>query len=129
MRSSSAVEARPVRTLLNSVRVCSIDPSIRRWQSARKSSIAATAHLPFAVVVTIVARSRDDGADPLTRGDAHDVPVRELEHVDRNAVVHAQRERRRVHHPEAALDRLEVRQLGQELRVGVGPRVAVVDAR
>src|ERR671924_1292573 len=40
MRSRSAGDARPVRTLLNSCRVLSIDLSMRRVASARKSSIA-----------------------------------------------------------------------------------------
>ena len=45
MRSSSAAEARPVRTLLNSLRVCSVDVSIRRFASVRNSSIEATSVL------------------------------------------------------------------------------------
>ena len=52
----------------------------------------------------------------------------EAEDVDRQPVVHAQRERGRVHHLEAALDRLEVRELGQEPGAGVLVRVTVVDA-
>ena len=48
--------------------------------------------------------------------------------MDRQLVVHAQRERRRVHYLEAALDRLQVGEAGQELRVLVDARVAVVDA-
>ena len=56
------------------------------------------------------------------------LPCGELEDVDRQPVVHAERERRRVHHLEAALDRLEVRELGDEPRVRVLVRVAVVDA-
>ena len=54
--------------------------------------------------------------------------VGHVEDVDRQAVVHAQRERGRVHHPQAALDRLHVGDLGQELRVGDLRRVGVVDA-
>jgi len=42
-------------------------------------------------------------------------------------IVHAERERRRVHHLEAALDRLQVRDLGQELRVRIESRIPVVD--
>ena len=41
IRSRSAADARPVRTLLNSWRVLSIDLSMRRVASARNSSIAA----------------------------------------------------------------------------------------
>ena len=47
--------------------------------------------------------------------------------MDRQSVLHAERERRRVHHTESSLDRLEVGQRGQERCVGVGARVAVVD--
>ena len=50
--------------------------------------------------------------------------------MDRHAVVHAEAERRRVHDPETALDRLEVRDLGDELgrrvSLGVGAEDAVV---
>jgi hypothetical protein len=60
--------------------------------------------------------------------DSTDVSLLEGEHVDRQAVVHAERERRRVHHLEAALDRLEVRQLREQRGIWVDPRVAVQDA-
>ena len=48
--------------------------------------------------------------------------------MDRQVVVHAEGERGRIHHLEAALDRLEVRHLRQEARVRVVARIAVVDA-
>ena len=48
--------------------------------------------------------------------------------MDRERVLHAERERGRVHHAQAALDRLEMRQRRQERRVRVLLRVAVVDA-
>jgi hypothetical protein len=47
--------------------------------------------------------------------------------MDGEIVVHAERECRGVHHPEPSLDRLEVSDRRQELRVRAGPRIAVVD--
>src|ERR671918_2897289 len=120
MRSRSAGDARPVRTELNSWCVASIDLSIRRFASARNSSIAATS--------PSLLRGRDDRADALAPGDAADVPFRQAEDVDREPVVHAQRERRRVHDLEAPLDGLEVGELGEELRLRVLARIAVVHA-
>ena len=73
-------------------------------------------------------RGSDDRADALARGHPADVPLRELEDVDRQPVVHAQGECRRVHDLEAALDRLQMGQLGDELRGRVLVRVAVVHA-
>src|SRR5918995_5164095 len=119
-RSRSAGEARPVRIELNSWCVASIDLSIRLFASARKSSIAA--------IRAPSLGGTDDRADALARGDAPDVALRQLEHVDREPVVHAQREGGRVHHLEPALDRLEVRELGDELRGRILVRVPVVDA-
>ena len=68
------------------------------------------------------------GPDLLAGGDAPDVALGELEDVDRQVVLHAERERGRVHHAQPALDRLEVRERRQERRVRVVLRVAVVDA-
>ncbi len=51
-----------------------------------------------------------------------------VEDVDRQVVVHAERQRCRVHHPQAALDRLVVGDVRQEGRVSVLARVDVVDA-
>jgi hypothetical protein len=48
--------------------------------------------------------------------------------VDRERVLHAERQRGRIHHAQAALDRLQVRERGQEGGVGILVRVAVVDA-
>src|SRR5262245_2609702 len=119
MRSRSAGEARPVRIELNSWCVASMDLSIRLLASARKSSIAA---------MRPPSGCRDDRADALARGNAADFVPGQLEDEDREPVVHAQGECRRVHDLEAALDRLEVRQLGNEARIGILVRVAVVDA-
>src|SRR5581483_5773959 len=119
MRSRSAADARPVRTELKCSWVDSTDLSIRRVASWMNSSMLAMG--------LGSSGGRDDRADPLAGEDAADVAGLEAEDIDRQLVVHAQRERGRVHHLEAALDRLEVRQAGQELRVLVDARVAVVD--
>ena len=55
----------------------------------------------------------------LASGDTPDVARRELEHVDREVIVHAERERRRVHHLQPLLDRLQVGQLRDQLGVRV----------
>src|SRR3954451_4628050 len=119
MRSSSAADARPVRTVPNSVRACSTDFAMRVCASLISSSTVA---------MSALLRCLDDGADLLAGDDAGDVAFGELEHVDRELVVHAERERRGVHDLQAALDRFEMREPRQELRVRVGSRIAVVDA-
>src|SRR3954453_14527358 len=119
MRSSSAADARPVRTVPNSVRACSTDFCMRVCASLISSSTVA---------MYALLRCLDDRADLLAAGDAGDVAFGELEHVDRELFVHAERERCHVHHLQAALDCLEVGESRQELRVGVGSRIAVVDA-
>src|SRR6476469_10902210 len=120
MRSSSEAEARPVRTVLNSLCACSTDLPIRVSASPISSSTVA--------ISGVLLPCLDDGTDVLACNDTGDVAVRKLEDVDREPVVHAERERRRVHDLEAALDRLEMRKARQEARVGVDARVAVVDA-
>src|SRR6188474_2896784 len=119
MRSRSAGDARPVLIELNSWCVASMDLSIRLFASARKSSIAA---------MSPPSGGRDDRADALARGDAADVALGELEDEDRQSVVHAERERRRVHDLEAALDGLEVRERRDEPGCWVLVRVTVIDA-
>src|SRR5207244_674755 len=61
----------------------------------------------FAAVASSIGR--DDRPDLFAVDDARDVALGELEDVDREAVVHAERQRRRVHHLQPALDRLEMR--------------------
>src|SRR3954468_1817173 len=110
MRSSKAADARPVRTELNSPCAASSDRSMRRVASWRSSSIVAMGrNLP-------PRRRRDDRADAFAERDPAEVAVLGAEDVDRQVVVLAERERGRVHHTEVALDRLEVRDLRQEVR-------------
>src|SRR4051812_24173472 len=120
MRSSSEADARPVRTVLNSLRACSTDLSIRVCASRINSSTVATRDL---------LRSLDDRTDLLTCDHATDVAAGELEHMDREAVVHAERQRGRVHDLQALLDRGQMRQPRDEARVRIEARVAVVHAR
>ncbi len=54
--------------------------------------------------------------------------IAHVENVDRQVVVHAERERGRVHYFEPALDRLAVADLGDELGVGICRGVGVIDA-
>src|ERR671925_405337 len=98
MRSSSAAEARPVRTELNSFTIVSTLLSMRRTASWIRSSM----------IVVLIGSLRglgggDDRADALPLDDAADVAVGEGEDVDRQAVVHAEGERGRVHHLEPSL--------------------------
>src|SRR5438876_10993300 len=109
MRSSSAADARPVRTELNSFTIVSTLLSIRRVPSSISSSMLIGSLRDLG--------GGDDRADPLSVDDPADVPVGESEDVDRKPVVHAEGERGRVHHLEASLDRLQVREGGQETRV------------
>src|ERR1700747_3104068 len=120
IRSSSDAEARPVRTVLNESRAWSTDFPIRVCASLMSSSAVA---MPRALLPGL-----DDGTHVLARDDACDVAVGELEDVNRELVVHAERQSGGVHHLEPALDRLEMRQPRDELRRRILLRVAVVDA-
>src|SRR5689334_18880578 len=103
MRSRSAAEARPVRTLLNSCLVDSIVRSMRRFASAKASSITVTARslgpLASIGIVFVVLRRLADGrvrdaavrrhdrTDRLPLHDAADVGlVTDVEDPDRHVV-------------------------------------------
>src|SRR6476646_4643500 len=118
MRSRRDAEARPVRTVANPDRACSTDLTILSWAPLISSSAVAMAS-------TLLLTCRDDRSDLLAVHDARDVALGELEDVDREAVVHAERQRRRVHHLQPALDRLAMADLGDQLRTGVDARVGV----
>src|SRR4029078_158802 len=119
MRSRSDAEARPVRTVANPDRACSTDLTILSWAPLISSSAVAIAS-------ALLLTCRDDRADLLAVHDASDVALGELEDVDREAVVHAERQRRRVHPLQPALDRLQVRDPREELSIRHASRVAVV---
>src|SRR5690349_23028881 len=105
MRSRSAADARPVRTLLNSCLVDSIVLSMRRFASCKASSITVTARslaLPLLRSVRIVVAGRlphrrvrgvaarsNDRTDRLAPHDAADVGlVVDVEDADRHVVLH-----------------------------------------
>src|SRR4051812_25942976 len=108
MRSSSAGLARPVRTEPNSPFVDWTDLCMRSLASARSSFVisdisggdqrshALAGHYPFDVALVV-----------------------HVEDVERDAALHAQRQRREVHDPQAALERLHVRDRVDELGVWV----------
>src|SRR5712671_4128990 len=118
IRSRSAADARPVRTVLNSLRACSTDLPMR---------VSASPISWSTVAIPCLLPCLDDGTDVLAGDDTGDVAVGELENVNGEPVVHAQRKRGRVHDLEAALDGLEMREARQEPRLGIHVRVAVVD--
>src|SRR2546421_5568575 len=120
MRSSSEADARPVRTVLNSLRPCSTDLPMRVSASLISSSTVA--------ISGALLPCLDDRTDVLTGDDTGDVPVGELENMNPKSVVHAQRQRSRVHDLETALDRLEVREPRQETGVGIHVWVSVIHA-
>src|ERR1700756_2505888 len=98
MRSSSDGLARPVRTVENSCCAASTDLCMRSLASSSSSSITFSA-----ILLSFGGRYQ--------RADAHarDYPrqarvVVHVEDVDRHAVVHAERERRGIHHAQPLLD-------------------------
>src|SRR3954451_3894279 len=112
MRSRSAGLARPVRTEPNSVFVDWTDLCIRSSASARSSFVISD------------ISGGDQRSHALARHYPVDVAlVVHVEDVERDAALHAQRQRREVHHPQAALQRLHVRDRVDELGVGVLARV------
>src|SRR6266550_3930264 len=118
IRSSSEADARPVRTVLNSLRACSTDLPMR---------VSASPISWSTVAIRCLLPCLDDGTDVFAGYDTSDVAVGELENVNGEPVVHAQRERGRVHDLEAPLDRLEMGEARQEPRLGIHVRVAVVN--
>src|SRR3954463_4352135 len=112
MRSSRCGEARPVRTVASSPRLESTDLLIRPLASSSSSSISSTG-LPSS---SSGGRAGDQRAHPLAADDPiYVASVSHVEDVDGKVVVHAERERGRVHHLEPALDRLAVADRGDEL--------------
>src|ERR1044072_9762611 len=103
MRSSRCGEARPVRTVASSPRLESTYLRIRSSASLSSSSISSTgSSLPSSG-----GAAGDQRADLLAADDPIYVGlVAHVEDVDRQGVVHAERERGRGRHLEAPLDRL-----------------------
>src|SRR3954453_22663235 len=114
MRSSSAGLARPVRTEPNSPFVACTDLPMRSLASARSSS----------VISLTVSSGLDQRAYPLAAHYPVDVAlVAHVEDVERDPVLHAERERGEVHDAQPALERLHVGDLVDARGVGVLARV------
>src|SRR5919112_6062708 len=108
MRSSSAGLARPVRTEPNSPFVDWTDLCMRSLASARSSFVISD------------MSGGDQRAYALARHYPVDVAlVVHVEDVQRDAALHAERQRREVHHPQPALERLHVRDRVDQARVRV----------
>src|SRR3954465_5048144 len=102
MRSSSAGLARPVRTEPNSPFVAWTDLCMRSLASARRSF----------VISDISGGAR--GSQPLAGHYPVDVAlVVHVEDVERDAALHAQRQRREVHDPQAGPEGLHRRGGGE----------------
>src|SRR4029078_687701 len=112
MRSRSAGLARPVRTEPNSPFVDWTDFPMRSLASARSAFVSS------------LMSGLDQGAYALAAHYPVDVVlVVHVEHVQRDAVLHAQRERREIHDTQAPLERLHVCDLRDQLGGGVLARV------
>src|SRR4030081_3080515 len=104
MRSSSAGLARPVRTVPNFCRIDSTDLSMRSRASASSTSISSD-----------ISAAAHQGPHSLAGHYPVDVLlVVHVEDVEREVVLHAERERGRVHHAQLALDRVYVGDLVDE---------------
>src|SRR5215207_3243045 len=97
-------EARPVRTPVSSRRTCSICPSMRFFTSTNN---------PFRSLTSMSGLLRPNcRADLLAHDDAAEIAAgAKVEDDDRELVVHAERDCGRVHHLEAFLQDLQVRNL------------------
>src|SRR6188474_1119828 len=116
-----SVEARPVRTPASSLRTNSIWPSMRFLISACRllTSVAS---------MTVLVLSGHDRADGFAHYDAPDVALRlHVEDQDRQLVVHAQRDRGGIHHLEAFLQHLQVRNAIVARRIGMLDRIGGVN--
>ena len=120
MRSSSAAEARPVRTVLNSF-VRRLDRLVHPRASRPRSSRRSRHQL-------VLLRRRDDRADPLAGDDAADVPAARARRRGSGGGCPCRARARSCPSSSARARSPRVRELGQEARVRVEPRIAVVDA-
>src|SRR3981081_4030670 len=104
MRSSSAGLARPVRTVPNFCRIDSTAVSMVSLASASITSISSD-----------ISAAAHQSPHSLAGHYPVDVLlVVHVEDVEREVVLHAQRERGRVHHAQLALDRVHVGDLLEE---------------
>src|SRR3954467_9757693 len=118
-------DARPVRTFENSLRAWATAFTILSSASlsTRSSSSLMSSELPAA------GRSPNQRTDRLTKEYGPHVALgHEVEHDDRNVVLHAQRHRGGIHRAEAAVDDVDVADLCEQRRLRVGARIVGVDA-
>src|SRR5579864_2952139 len=151
MLSSSAVFARPVRTPAKSLRKSSTAFSIRVFACASASFVLAIVVISSASRSYFPARAslrslrlcgksfrfssrtafsrRDHRSDFLAHHHALQIPRHiHIENQNRHFVVHAQRNRRRIHYRKAFLNHVEVRNLLEHSRALHFFRVRVVHA-
>src|SRR5690242_4371213 len=115
MPSSSAVDALPVRSFESSLRKAAITLSISFWSSEK--------------IASFMASPRNQRADVFAAHDPLDVAFfHEIKDHDREMIVHAQRDRRRVHDFELFIQNLDVAQAAVLLGVAVFHRIGVEDA-
>src|SRR5256885_16850757 len=113
--SSKAVDALPVRSFDSSLRKAEITLSISLCISEKKASFMAS--------------PRNQRADVFAAYDALDVAFfHEIKDHDREVVVHAEGDRRRVHHLELFIQYLDVAQAAVFLGVAVFHRVRIEHA-
>src|SRR5258708_27440590 len=119
--SRMVTDARPVRTPPSSRRTCSMCPSMRFFTSANR---------PFRSVTSIRSSlGRNGRAHRLAHDDAAQVPRRpQVEHHDRQLVVHAQGNGRGVHHLQPLGEHLQIGNVVVFGRGGVEHRIGGVDA-
>src|SRR5579872_1095822 len=119
-RSSSAGVARPVRIAAKSPRVASTHFCILFSASFKSAMKLSPCHPEPLEGLNRIQRTdfTDERADGFAPHDAANVAGSgHVEHDDRQIVVHAQRQRRVVHHFQAALQHLEIRELLEARRV------------
>src|SRR5690349_14368047 len=110
--------------LISSWRKCSRVFWMRAWRSFTASSAMLMAFSLLRAALAV-----HGGADRLAEDDALHVPARaEVEHDDRQVVVHAEADRRRVHHLQVLLQDVDVRERRELRRGRVLLRVVRVDA-
>src|SRR5947207_201737 len=121
----SAEDARPVRTLANSALACVTAFCILSSLSERTRSMSSLMRSPR----PLGPHSPDQRTDRLAEEDGPYVALgHEIEHHDRQLVLHAERHRGWVHRAQAAVDDLDVADFVELRRVGVEPWIVGVDA-
>src|SRR5262245_21321736 len=117
--STNAGLARPVRTLANSTWACSTALFIFSPVSASTMSVSSLIGIPPGPA------SPNQGTHAFPAGeDPPDVArLEEVEHDDRQRAVHAERDRRGVHHPQPPVEDVHVGDVLELGRVGVDARI------